>query len=502
MPEEILASHFLSDGYSVILPYERKPLHIVRSLRTPDPHLVRQIRMTPFVSAAELEKQEELVRELGERLPLSVLSFGIWDDDEGIFSVEYFVKARDPHPHLDEPSRASSSLWYDSDRHAVILQHLGVTIHSRFSRRKITLKPKIVISVKDISAVYTDISESFALFHMYRPVIFENDRPEDSPYGSGNHDRVRCPSFDEEHFRIAKFTSSEVLVKFASPATLRSFIVKVRNVAQFPLPSDRRIKAARYGRYERTWTDTLQNWYERLPLSVALQCEQAIHSGVITPDELAKVLRPDIDAELKNSGEQIAAHAIQVLIQRERERQTVKAGPRSRSWSTAYRDATAHALLELRSKKRWTSHDFATCYILCLTPTTFLVEGPFQDRSNHILRLYPKHQHYFMRVCFTEEGGVGRKLSKPRRSPVDWSHFVQTHVGGVLRNGFSLAGRHYEWLGYSQSALKEFQVIFMTPFEHEGRKIDSAYIRQELGDFEKVYHQPAKYGARLAQVRR
>ena len=434
---------------------------------------------------------------LEEHLPLSVFSFGIWDDDEGIFSVEHSVKARRYHPHAHEPPRTSSSLWYDSDRHAVILRHLGDTIYSHSTPRRFTPKPKIVISLKNISAVYTDTFESFALFHMHRPVIFENNVLEDD---LANTDRIRCSSFDEEHFRIAKFTSSELLVRFAYPAALSSFVLKVKEVAHFPLPLERRIKTARRGRYERTWTNTLQNWYERLPLSVALQCEQAIHSRVITPDELVNVLKTDIDVVLQNSGEKLAAHAIQVLIHRERERQTTKAGSRSTSWSHAYRDATAQALLELRSKKRWSSRDFATCYILCLTPTTFLLEGPFQDRSNRVLRLYPKHQHHFMRVCFTEEGGVGRKLSKPWGSPVDWDRFVETHVGGALRNGFSLAGRHYEWLGYSQSALKEFQVIFMTPFEHEGRKIDSAYIREELGDFEMVYHQPAKYGARLAQV--
>ncbi|KAJ7592653.1 RNA-dependent RNA polymerase [Mycena floridula] len=145
--------------------------------------------------------------------------------------------------------------------------------------------------------------------------------------------------------------------------------------------------------------------------------------------------------------------------------------------------------------------DLALCYQLYLTPTAQILEGPYPDKSNRVLRLYPGFHHHFLRVTFTDEGGESRRIRKPWGANFDHNQFVQVHVGGFLKQGFSFAGREWKWLAYSQSALKESQMLYMCSFNSpDGTFVTPQMIRNQLGIFDKVINQPAKYGARMAQA--
>lgn len=50
------------------------------------------------------------------------------------------------------------------------------------------------------------------------------------------------------------------------------------------------------------------------------------------------------------------------------------------------------------------------------------------------------------------------------------------------------------------SSLRNRSTWFCTQFESEGKVINADYIRSNLGDFEKVKREPARYGARMAQA--
>lgn len=74
-------------------------------------------------------------------------------------------------------------------------------------------------------------------------------------------------------------------------------------------------------------------------------------------------------------------------------------------------------------------------------------------------------------------------------------------MGGILKDGFSLATRTFEFLAYSSSALREHAVWFVNPFHHHEKGwINAEYIRSSLGDFSAVIHCPSKYAARIAQA--
>ena len=74
-------------------------------------------------------------------------------------------------------------------------------------------------------------------------------------------------------------------------------------------------------------------------------------------------------------------------------------------------------------------------------------------------------------------------------------------MGRILKDGLHIAGRHFEFLAYSNSALRSHAVWFVQEFEHHTRPYINAHvIRNNLGDFSRVIHQPSKYAARIAQA--
>jgi hypothetical protein len=83
---------------------------------------------------------------------------------------------------------------------------------------------------------------------------------------------------------------------------------------------------------------------------------------------------------------------------------------------------------------------------------------------------------------------------------IDWTEFLEERVGAILRQGITLAGKKFRFLGYSMSSLRNRSTWFCTPFMWKGTKITADVIRADLGDFEKVKKQPARYGARMAQA--
>jgi len=120
------------------------------------------------------------------------------------------------------------------------------------------------------------------------------------------------------------------------------------------------------------------------------------------------------------------------------------------------------------------------CHHVIITPSRMLLEGPYATQSNRVIRHYQEHNPFFverfLRVEFCDEDRLAYRWDRE----VDGSWFVQRRVGGVLRNGFELAGRSFEFLAYSHSSLREHAVWFVSPFED--------------------LRTPSKYAARIAQA--
>lgn len=139
------------------------------------------------------------------------------------------------------------------------------------------------------------------------------------------------------------------------------------------------------------------------------------------------------------------------------------------------------------------------CRHVTFTPTRMLFEGPYATQSNRIIRQFSGYEDFFLRVDFRDEDRLQYRWNRE----VDGASFVRERVGTILKQGFEIAGSHFEFLAYSSSALREHAVWFMSPFQHPKHgSVNSAKIREQIGDFmgTKLMKQPSKYAARLAQA--
>ncbi|KAF7319877.1 RdRP-domain-containing protein [Mycena kentingensis (nom. inval.)] len=136
-------------------------------------------------------------------------------------------------------------------------------------------------------------------------------------------------------------------------------------------------------------------------------------------------------------------------------------------------------------------------YHLILTPTTQILDGPLPDQSNSVLRRF-QNNDAFLRVSFQDENRSHPRQDQTLRVSIE--RLLERRYKRALNSGLMVAGRHFEFLGYSMSGLKDYSFIFVTPFEFEGELLDAPRIRGRLGDFSKVIYQPALLGARWSQA--
>ncbi|KAG5722151.1 putative RNA-dependent RNA polymerase 1 [Termitomyces sp. T112] len=234
----------------------------------------------------------------------------------------------------------------------------------------------------------------------------------------------------------------------------------------------------------------LQNEFRRLPWSIAFQLESLLHNCLLHTEDLSSLLK-QVQAMRKDPT--YSERYIGALLRQYHEKLEVR----------SIRQSPLKCFAEVR--KNFTIGDSTLprgnflCSHVTFTPTRMILEGPYATQSNRVIRMYEDYLDHFVRVDFRDEDRLQYRWDRE----VDGSTFLQQRVGGILKNGFELAGRSFEFLAYSSSSLREHAVWFMSPFYHpEKGQVDSEFIRQTLGDFKdtKLLRQPSKYAARLAQA--
>jgi hypothetical protein len=141
--------------------------------------------------------------------------------------------------------------------------------------------------------------------------------------------------------------------------------------------------------------------------------------------------------------------------------------------------------------KRKKQQHLALTYKATVTPTGLVLRGPEWGVSNRVLRKYSKHTECFMRVFFADEDGLS-VFHDPQSSQDD----VYARFKEVLRNGITIAGRTFEFLGFSHASLRYHAVWFMSPFYQDGVQIQARHVISDLGDFSNI-HCSAKCAARI-----
>jgi hypothetical protein len=237
-----------------------------------------------------------------------------------------------------------------------------------------------------------------------------------------------------------------------------------------------------------------------LQFAVQFQVLALVLEGTLTPTKM-KDLMPHILSMSVTHGAKLTALAVKALGS-----QVPTPGPHMDS--AEFDISTLHELLKqnildiqksevthssLHGKRKQHEH-LALTYKATITPTGMVLRGPDWSVSNRILRKYSQHNDYFMRVFFADEDGLS-VFHDPKASQEQ----VYGRFRNLLREGISIAGRHFEFLGFSHASLRCHQVWFMAPFKQGDQWVRAKDVIEDLGDFTNIWCS-AKCAARIGQA--
>ncbi|KAG8912062.1 hypothetical protein FRC01_005314, partial [Tulasnella sp. 417] len=461
----------------------------------PPPDLIQELENTPFVDPRVAQGREARRAALSATVGLQSVQFG-WLCRDHRFSVEWQA---DIPSIIDLPANNTPSLRFNAVSNEIwISLAVAITYNG-------TTHAMVVTRFSGIEAIIVDAAERSTpgiLFTFFSPPALEyHEVPRTFPGREPNIRRFRLTSFNSTHAPIAPYTLFAMRVTCASQAQMDEFR-RMARVANLPRPTDAvPSPIVRRSLFSTQPLDRIHAWLETLPWSVAFQILSILYAAALDPIELWNI-RPSIEALVSDAdfgvakaGKVLRGFGAKVkdpaaLIQDDesilRCFESVKADLRRATFSSGGRSRNPGVF---------------NCYHATVTPTRILLDGPFLDQSNRVLREYPAHQEYFLRVNFRDEDNLQFRWDRK----VDGVGFVKERVGGVLEGGLNIAGRHFEFLAYSNSALRDHAVWFSAPFqeaESEGPWVTAQSIRDGLGDFDykNLDRQPAKLAARMSQA--
>ncbi|KAG2049848.1 RdRP-domain-containing protein [Suillus hirtellus] len=253
--------------------------------------------------------------------------------------------------------------------------------------------------------------------------------------------------------------------------------------------------------------EELHEFLSEIPYELAFQVEKTVTDFVFTPMEIFSLKEAIISLYTEHASD---ASEIFQSFASEYEGHNAKRKPRRKrraQWHASQEDLTSllgqviHEFTRehqkpLRLLAPPPQSGVYQSYHMILTPTRHILEGPLPDQSNSVLRKYNNHE-CFLRVTFQDENRS--KLRRDFESSI--TDLLKERYRPILLRGYRVAGRQFQFLGYSMSGLRDHSVWFMTPFtDDSGTLLNAESIRGNLGDFSQLVHQPARLAARWSQA--
>ncbi|KAF9078332.1 RNA dependent RNA polymerase-domain-containing protein [Rhodocollybia butyracea] len=354
---------------------------------------------------------------------------------------------------------------------------------------------------------------------------FSNPATFEMSQGSGSNQRLSGFSgrssmpLGSQHLRIV----------FPQVDDLLQFVTRARSI-QFPYPRFANVTTVATRTYGSHKLKPLSTFLESLPFPLAFQVEKSVWDGAIDPDELYAPNMRDAIQKIRQDHPDLAANIFLYFVstlrvptfrdpprppprqrpeppdeslsksarrrrRRRNRRRELALAPSSASTDLheqLARSAAAYVADAQRPKRRYASSPNPALYEafhISITPSTQVLQGPLPDLSN-------EYQTCFLRVGFADEDG-----GKPRRdNNLSIDQLLESRYRPILLNGVDVGGRHFEFLGYSMSSLKDYTFIFVTPFAWQGEQMNAEKIRKRFGNIPKASKRPALLGARWGQM--
>ncbi|KAG6872879.1 hypothetical protein C0995_005737 [Termitomyces sp. Mi166 len=453
-------------------------VNFTTSRRMVRPEILESITRRPYVDPAafeERERRERVFRE--ERVSIRTLQFG-WECRDSVFSVEW------------EHSPESCHLFFNDER-----RELRIEIPRA---RDTTLAIAIRFSnLRTKSAHTTHFGEPVILLTLETPPAFESD-----PLEEGKP-RIRLTSLPLlDHERLLPYVSLALRFVCESSSNLRTFLelckeAKIHHINNTECLIERR------GLFAPHVARQLGCWLQSLDWCIAFQVESLLRSLSVDMTEMLSLI-PFIEDLKKAKGKR---HAAAVLAHFGQEALKSWYGPDEESKTILECFLQVQKDIETHPQSftlQFTDPNLFEAYHVEVTPTTIRLTGPHSEKSNRIIRRYhPNYHESFLRVSFVDEGRLHYRFDRD----IDGQNFIKTRVGPILSQGLRIAGRNFDFLAYSQSALKEHAVWFVKPFrDSDHGDVDARKIIESIGSFDNLSFDktlmfcPARYGARISQA--
>ncbi|VDC02938.1 unnamed protein product [Peniophora sp. CBMAI 1063] len=463
-----------------------RPLVFRVSRGIPDANVIRRLLRCPYQDSKALEAQEQRMHELSSQsVSVKTVQFG-WDCRDGTFSVEWERDVND-----------KAMLWFSDEN-----KQLRLSIrHGRGAFLVVGIRH---VSINRLSA-YNHGESSAVWLSLSVPPRFELERSGTGAPGTRAPPRQRlsCLPFSG-HGSVAPYTALAMRLVLTSAKQLQKF-KRLAGVAQLHSVHTFQVTVGRRALFSPTVLEELRLWMRHFPWRVSFQIEATVNNLLVDATEMLRLI-PRIGSLMASHGSRKVASLLKLFRERVAgwwDRSDVP--PSQKTLETCFGRALADYELQSSLPDPDSTADANVFYShkVTLTATGMLLDGPFREQSNRVLRTYPREHHdCFIRVSFMDDGSVPYRFDRE----IDSRGFVRSRVGKALKEGLEVAGKRYHFLAYSLSALKEHTVWFVRPFVCSDRhgetiRVDAARVIASLGTFDNATRVcPARYAARISQA--
>ena len=436
------------------------------SKREPRQGVVERIRRMDYVDPYQRHYNREQ-----ESSALSEVQF-VWECRDDVLSIEW----------SSAPYGKMATLQFNEEG-----REMRVYIGSGTSDKECIIIP--FSNIKKINSTRTSWTFSYCLYLWNSPRFeFAGLLGTDTYRGMG----LRNPQFQ----RVKAFVSATVRLVCQNADSFTTFRTKLNKMLPHKKVNVYDCEVVSRDLFSAGVLDELSDWFRRVDLAIAFQLHALILNGSLDPKELLS-LRSVLCDRVLSMGKQ---DAIRFLVHFRNDLEKVWFSDESQMLETVM-ECFSRSISNFRSGVApASSGDFFDCLHVFVTPTRCFLDGPCPERTNRIIRDYTEYSDHFLRVSFIDENGQQYRTAMPV--------FIESCVGGVLRRGLTIAGRKFEFLAYSQSALKQHTVWFINSFwsPRHNRQITAESIIESIGNFQnldydqKLAYCPARYAARISQA--
>ncbi|MCJ1227023.1 hypothetical protein MMC12_003678 [Toensbergia leucococca] len=238
--------------------------------------------------------------------------------------------------------------------------------------------------------------------------------------------------------------------------------------------------------------------YDRLSFGLKFQLQRLAQNGYLPPTSVVELL--DLVANLAK----LSTDATMVDSVRRLFNQIPYPGPDTEASELSFKSLSNYLRQNQGSisQERSYSSGLAETYDhLCfvhratVTPAGTYLDGPDLEVKNRVLRKYSDFSNHFLQVSFLDEDGESVRFDRN----ASLHEIYHVRFKKVLEGVINIAGRGYEFLGFSHSSLRSQTCWFMAPFVLNEELLYAKLVIAKLGNFSHI-RSPAKCAARIGQA--